>query len=303
MATIVGTSANNTLTGGAARDLIYGRDGNDTLYGLGSGDYLSGENGNDILYGGDGDDQLDGGAGADVLRGDAGNDYLNGMDGGDTLESGAGRDTLRADAGNDLLRLTGDGQKLVNGGEGDDTIQVYARAMHTATDFSSVLSGDGGFDTMRFGGQAYVDGEAVRTTVVSQPANDPDSYTLDYRSLHHTDHAADLVFVEKFDLRALPGNAELNLMPWAGGEVDFALTAGNDRVTVDMRHGTDFSVIDLEAFTPGRDVLRLTGGDVVRSDVAVTHDTAGTVLTVDHGLEIHLAGVANMNYGTDWLLV
>src|SRR5690349_9741242 len=178
MTTIVGTSANNTLTGGAARDLIYGRDGNDTLYGLGSGDYLSGENGNDILYGGDGDDQLDGGAGADVLRGDAGNDYLNGMDGGDTLESGAGRDTLRADAGNDLLRLTGDGQKLVNGGEGDDTIQVYARAMHTATDFSSVLSGDGGFDTMRFGGQAYVDGEAVRTTVISQPANDPDSYTL-----------------------------------------------------------------------------------------------------------------------------
>ena len=303
MTTIVGTSANNTLTGSSVRDLMYGRDGNDTLYGLGSDDYMAGENGNDVLVGGDGGDTLDGGTGADTLRGDAGNDYVNGGAGDDVLESGTGRDTLRADAGNDVIRLTGDGQKAAWGGDGDDLIQVYARAMHTATDFNSVLSGDGGHDTVRFAGQASVNGEAVRTTVISQPSNDPDSYTLDYRSAHYADNAATISFVEKFDLRALPGNAEVNLMPWAGGEVDFALTAGNDRVTVDMRHGTGFSAIDLEAFSRGHDVLRLTGGDVVRADVAVTRDAAGTVLTVDHGLQIHVAGVADMAYGTDWLLV
>lgn len=65
MAYILGTSANETLTGTGYDDEIYGNDGFDDLYGL---------QGDDLLIAGDGDDMLDGGSGADTMDGGIGND-------------------------------------------------------------------------------------------------------------------------------------------------------------------------------------------------------------------------------------
>ncbi|MCQ4162037.1 poly(beta-D-mannuronate) C5 epimerase [Roseomonas sp. GC11] len=75
MAIFTGTSAANTLNGGAE---------DDTLYGL------------------DGDDILSGGLGADILAGGAGNDTLQGGRGADTLTGGAGNDTFRFDSAEEL---------------------------------------------------------------------------------------------------------------------------------------------------------------------------------------------------------
>jgi Ca2+-binding RTX toxin-like protein len=69
MATIPGTSGNDTLDGTAADDIIYGYAGDDDL---------DGRAGNDRLEGGDGDDVLFGGAGNDILIGGAGNDEIDG---------------------------------------------------------------------------------------------------------------------------------------------------------------------------------------------------------------------------------
>lgn len=67
---LMGTYANNRLTGSSVanvietdegNDTLYGLDGNDTLIGNGGGDFLVGGNGSDFLIGGDGDDSLVGG--------------------------------------------------------------------------------------------------------------------------------------------------------------------------------------------------------------------------------------------------
>jgi Ca2+-binding RTX toxin-like protein len=74
MTTINGTSAGETLTGGADADLIYGFDGLDTLTGAAGNDSLYGGDGNDVIYGGDDNDILDGGTGADYMVGGYGSD-------------------------------------------------------------------------------------------------------------------------------------------------------------------------------------------------------------------------------------
>jgi Ca2+-binding RTX toxin-like protein len=72
MTTINGTSAGETLTGGADADLIYGYGGVDTLTGAAGNDSLYGGGDNDVIYGGEGDDTLDGGTGADYMVGGSG---------------------------------------------------------------------------------------------------------------------------------------------------------------------------------------------------------------------------------------
>ncbi|EFK95621.1 calcium-binding protein, partial [sediment metagenome] len=76
MATIPGSSGNDTLVGTADGDYIDGLEGNDSLSGLGGDDTLRGGDGNDTLRGGDGTDWLIGGAGTDVLDGGNGNDVI-----------------------------------------------------------------------------------------------------------------------------------------------------------------------------------------------------------------------------------
>lgn len=60
-ATIVGSAADDELTGTEGRDVIAGRGGNDEILGLGGDDVLCGGDGADVLDAGDGDDVLLGG--------------------------------------------------------------------------------------------------------------------------------------------------------------------------------------------------------------------------------------------------
>ena len=74
VATIIGTSASETLTGGPGADIISGQGGKDTINGLDGNDVICGDAGKDKLIGGKGKDQLDGGKGNDKLNGGKGKD-------------------------------------------------------------------------------------------------------------------------------------------------------------------------------------------------------------------------------------
>jgi Ca2+-binding RTX toxin-like protein len=92
VATIVGTSGNDSLSGTAGPDVIVALGGNDTV---------NGGRGNDVVCGGPGTDKLRGQGGGDRLFGEAGADRLYGGGGNDALDGGTESDNCDGDAGTD----------------------------------------------------------------------------------------------------------------------------------------------------------------------------------------------------------
>ncbi len=82
---LIGSRADDVLTGDAASNALKGHNGNDTIYSGGGIDNINGGNGDDILYGGDGNDTITAGNGDDILYGQGGNDALYGQGGADTF--------------------------------------------------------------------------------------------------------------------------------------------------------------------------------------------------------------------------
>ncbi|MBB5699989.1 Ca2+-binding RTX toxin-like protein [Sphingomonas yantingensis] len=108
-----GTTASNTISGDATRDIAYGNAGNDTIDGAG---------GNDVLYG------------------QAGRDTINGGDGNDIIDGGVANDTLFGGAGADRFRyVAGDGVDVIDGGDGLDRLELIG----TAAANSHVVTWDG----------------------------------------------------------------------------------------------------------------------------------------------------------------
>ncbi len=114
MATITGTSGNDTLTGTSGADSIFAQGGNDlvnggggddTIGGAGGSDTLNGGSGNDVVFGSNGIDRINGGSDNDELFGGGGNDTINGDAGADTLTGGSGGDLLTGGSGADIFRF------------------------------------------------------------------------------------------------------------------------------------------------------------------------------------------------------
>jgi Ca2+-binding RTX toxin-like protein len=115
------TDGNDFLVGTAADETISGLEGDDTLYGGAGIDTINGDAGNDTIYGGAGDDTLNGGTGSNTVYGNEGNDTLQGG-GSDTLMGGAGDDTITATSGVGCVLDGGAGNDRVNISGGNDTI-------------------------------------------------------------------------------------------------------------------------------------------------------------------------------------
>ncbi len=94
IATIVGTSGNDSLIGTPGPDVMHSLDGNDVVRGAG---------GEDVICGGRGNDSLRGNSGNDILRGGRGNDRLGGNRGNDILRGGRGTDICRGGRGTDSV--------------------------------------------------------------------------------------------------------------------------------------------------------------------------------------------------------
>lgn len=90
---------------------------------------------------------VDTGAGNDTLTDGAGNDWLAGGAGDDILQAGTGSDTLSGGDGNDLLIRGGtdanDVLNVLNGGAGDDTIQLQ-----DGINVNDQIDGGDGIDTL-----------------------------------------------------------------------------------------------------------------------------------------------------------
>lgn len=172
---VLGNIGNDTLIGGAARDVLQGEGGQDSLEGGGGNDLLVGGTEADALDGGDGDDVLRPGAGLDIVDGGGGArdvlDYLGsaavvvnlgsgdasggdaqgdifvgfewlaGGNAGDALTGDAGANGLLGRLGHDNLSGAGGNDVLV-GDAGNDTLAGGAGV--------DILRGGAGADWFRF---------------------------------------------------------------------------------------------------------------------------------------------------------
>ena len=140
VATIVGTSGNDTLVGTSGPDVIAALQGNDVIRGLGGDDIICGGQGNDQIFGGAGFDIIFGAQGNDVIYAANGSSLANrqdvrgarmfGGDGDDTIygsnrwdrmQGGQGNDSLHGYEGRDWMRA-GPNTDRVDGGPGIDDL-------------------------------------------------------------------------------------------------------------------------------------------------------------------------------------
>jgi Ca2+-binding RTX toxin-like protein len=170
---IVGSPANDQLTGDANLNVLGGGAGNDSLSGGGGTDFAlfqtatgvtanlatlqaTGEgtdslNDFDGLIGGNGPDSLTGDVAANLLLGSDGNDVVAGGTGDDELVGGAGNDNLQGGGGRD--KLEGDlGADTLNGGTGlwhDTAMYVNATGPVTVSLSVAKASGADGADVVQ----------------------------------------------------------------------------------------------------------------------------------------------------------
>lgn len=155
MATIPGTSGNDTLDGTSGADTITGEAGDDVISGLGGNDDIDGGADNDTISGGAGADTIDGGDGLDVVdftASDAAVDADLGASGGNFGGHSTGDVYLNIEGviGSDFDdRVEGDDQpdSALPGG--------YVETLHGG-DGNDTLVGEGGDDSLL--GQAGNDG-------------------------------------------------------------------------------------------------------------------------------------------------
>jgi Ca2+-binding RTX toxin-like protein len=167
MATIRGTTGNDTLVGTSSYDAIFGDAGDDTIDGGAGNDRMAGGDGNDTFIGGDGADWMDGGAGVDSVTYAASSQgvsvYLGsgtgygGLAAGDTLIS---IENVTGSQHKDVLAGSDD-SNAINGGGGDDYISGGGgNDVLSGSTGNDNLTGGSGADTFNFGisyGQSGVD--------------------------------------------------------------------------------------------------------------------------------------------------
>jgi Ca2+-binding RTX toxin-like protein len=147
---------NDSIIGGAYDDYVRSWGGNNLFRGRGGDDTLIAGNGDDTLYGGSGNDSIDSGnAGADRVWGEGGNDSLRGGGAGTEFFGGQGNDAI-----------FGNGAALLDGGEGNDTLQGTAP--------TGIMRGGSGNDVLNAGnGSGQYFGGAGNDWVSIRPRNLP----------------------------------------------------------------------------------------------------------------------------------
>ena len=149
-----GTVFNDSITGNAAANVLYGSSGNDTLVGAGGDDQLQGGPGDDSMVGGDGNDRFRDEGGNDTMLGGAGDDEytVDNLNGNYVFDGGAGFDGLTYVVAPVQSGVTVDlaaGSASGGGGSGTTTLISVERVVGSS--FADNLHGDGGNNQL-FGG-------------------------------------------------------------------------------------------------------------------------------------------------------
>lgn len=244
---------------GPDRVLVLRDPAGDTGEGTDGVDTLTGTAGADTLRGGGGADRIRGRGGSDEIEGEAGNDRIWGGNGDDLIRGGDGHDRIRAAKGADTVD-GGDGNDRIRGGKGDDLVD--GRLGHDR------LKGQGGNDRLTGGdGDDTMDGGTGADEVHGFAGNDGLT----------GGRGEDTVTGGPGDdtLEGGPGNDRMSGNP------------GADTFVFSGRHGHD-RIVD---FTPGEDVIDLTGMEVRFRDLEISALADGSLVETGRG-DIDLAGVA-----------
>lgn len=146
MATILGDSSDNLLTGTEFADLIQGLDGDDTL---------------------------DGNAGNDTLQGGAGSDWLRGGAGHDTLYGGDGLDTALYDAETANMNISGSSVQFAGDPSNDDVLDKSVEGIWTGSGNDTISPTDDFDHEIRAGaGNDVVHAFVGDDTLLGQAGND-----------------------------------------------------------------------------------------------------------------------------------
>jgi hypothetical protein len=156
VATLVGSTDDDVLTGTEAGDVIIGFGGHDEVSGLGGNDIICSDSGYDVVDGGSGNDVLLGGNDGDIIIGGNDDDYIDAGGGADYVSAGSGADYVQGDAGADLV-FGGIGDDEIAGGLDGDRLNGGAGAdrLRGGRGNDTVVGGSGS-DAINGGGQTDV---------------------------------------------------------------------------------------------------------------------------------------------------
>ena len=210
MATITGTTGNDTLTGTAANDTINGGDGADSILGLDGSDLLNGEAGNDTL---------DGGSGNDTIYGGIGNDNIVGRTGNDLLYGGLGNNSFSIDDTHD--------QDSIFGGVDWDDLYFSSSSSSAGVYVHFTTSGGGTYD---FYGTSAQGTFAEINLITGTDYNDLFDASLDASGTMLATHGGnDTIY---------GGSGSDTIYGGAGNDLIFG-NAGNDAIKIEAGSGTD----------------------------------------------------------------
>jgi Ca2+-binding RTX toxin-like protein len=309
---VLGTSANNTLSGTVYQDVIYGGAGNDSLSGLDGDDELNGGTGNDTLNGGAGIDSLIGGAGDDIYIVDSTTDVITeaAASGTDTVSSSvtysiaalanlenitltgaaidatgnASNNVLTGNSGNNSLNA-GDGNDTLNGAAGIDTLIGGAGndtyIVDSTTDVITEAAAEG-TDTVN---------SSVTYTIATR-ANLEDITLTGTGAINATGNAADNVLTGNSGNNNLDGGAGIDTLVGGAGNDTYIVDSTTDVITEAANAGTDTvstSVTYTIAALANLENITLTGTAAINA----TGNAAANVLTGNSGNNTLDAGAGN----------
>jgi Ca2+-binding RTX toxin-like protein len=266
VASMVGDTGDNELTGTASADTFEGLGGNDVIAGLSGNDILTGGEGSDRLFGGAGNDTLsaenmiafDVGATVDYLYGGDGNDIIfSGF--GDIVDGGQGFDTVGLSYVGASHGITGDtailhrGEPLIAGGGTFHSIERFSDIAMTQFDDKMVIGDQKDSATVRgWNGNDHLIGQEMSITMYGGNGND----------LLVGSTANDLLYGDDGN-DILIGHLGMDSL-WGGAGADrFIINQLDvlDRI-IDFEHGVDkidVSDIDADISTAGNQAFTFIG--------------------------------------------
>ena len=328
--TMLGTSGDDTLSGGAGNDTFYGSSGDDSLIGGAGADTVNYEAANDKITvdlnqteaqsigGGFGNDTLQG---IETVRGGGFNDTLTahattgsnlyGNEGDDTLIGGAGNDTLDGGSGNDTYVYKGGSgiytsnspqEDSIKYSDGTDTLELKDAVITTVAGRSLWISDlhDSSSNT-----------NAVIHQAAGKDANERTLEKIRYKGVEYTiadtkttgndflsgndatiegDNGDDYLVAGGLTTK-LDGGAGNDIMVSGRGTVSMSGGAGNDT----FFNNTTNKSVNIDGGT-GTNTLYHLGSNGVTVDLGATADAQGRVTSISNNVTSYIKNIQNL-YG------
>ena len=312
MATVNGTTGNDTLSGTSSNDTINGLGGNDTILGSTGSDFIDGGAGFDSIeyknaanglivdfaagtisggaagsmtftgieriVAGNFNDQMTGNAASQTLTGQGGNDTLWGAGGTDTLWGGVGNDTF-------IFRETGtaNADRISDWQSGLDTILLDGAVMTALGASGDFAAGDARFWSSTSGTAHDADDRVIYNTSTGQLWYDADGNGSGAAVLIATLQNAPTLLATDIAVEngsSGGGGGGGGSTPTAGND-SLTGTAGNDSINGLAGNDTINGLAGMDTIDGGTGVDSMVGGD--DDDIFIVDNTGDVVVELEGG--------------------